>query len=136
MTKKIAISKKTLENLYCNEKLSTYKIAKELNCDPTVIQNRLREYKLNMRFPKKRIDISKERLKKLYWEDGLSSYKLAEILGVGRTTVYNKLIEYGLGTRPKRLMKISENELERLYNIQKMPLSQIAEEEQPYNSAI
>ena len=127
MTKKINIHKKTLENLYINKELSTYQISKKFNCDPTVIQNRLKENNITLRSPKKRIDMSKNDLKKLYWDKNLSSYKIAKLLKIGRTTIYNKLVDYGIGTRPKKIVRISKKKLKELYIDKRFSLSKIAE---------
>lgn len=124
--KKIEISKAILENLYLNKKLSTYEIAKLYNCDASVIQRRLKEYRIKIRLSKQRIDIPKEKLKELYRNKNLSSYKIAKLLKIGRTTVYNKLIGYHIGTRPKKIISIPKNKLRELYYNKRMPLSKIA----------
>jgi len=107
MSRKIIIPKKELRNLYIRKMLSTYTIAKKYNCDPTVIQNRLRKYNIRLRQPKLKINVPKSLLKDLYLRRCLSTYKIAKILKIGRTTIYMKLIEYGIQTRPKKIVIFS-----------------------------
>lgn len=127
MTKKINIPKNILKNLYLNQKLSAYQVAKKFNCDPTVIQKRLKRYGIKIRYPKKRIDVPKDKLQNLYWNKKLSSYKIAKLLRIGRTTIYSKLVDYGIRTRPKKIVRISKEKLKELYFDKKLPLSKIAE---------
>src|SRR3989344_1188857 len=126
MTNKIDILKEDLINLYNRERLSSYEIAEIFKCDPTIIQKRLKEYQIKIRYPKDRINISKELLKELYIKKGFSTYKIAKQLKIGRTTIYNNLINFGIKTRPKKIVYISRDELVRLYRIKKLSLSQIA----------
>lgn len=126
MSKKMSISKTKLRRLYVEDGLSTYKISKIYGCDPSVIQNRLREYSIPLRQPKTRIKISKKLLKELYWKRGLSTYGIAKETGLGRTTIYGKLIEYGIETRPKKIVSISRTRLKKLYD-KGMTVSRIAD---------
>lgn len=136
MSKKIAIPYSKLKYLYVKRRISTYKIAKIFNCDPTIIQRRLKEHNINIRKPKSKINISKKVLKELYWKEGLSTYKIARILKIGRTTTYNKLIEYNIKTRPKKVVKVSKKLLKKLYYDKKLPLSKIAKRYNCCNSII
>tara|TARA_Y100000310_G_C20590298_1_gene767623 strand:+ start:270 stop:1352 length:1083 start_codon:yes stop_codon:yes gene_type:complete len=124
--KKIEIPRNRLKNLYLDKRLSTYEIAKIFECDPTVIQNRLREYNVKIRYPKKRIDIDKKYLRELYLNKKLSTYKIANIFNCGARTVYSKLIENGIKTRPIKRIMISKKKLFDLYHHQKLSYSQIA----------
>jgi len=126
ITKKIEIPKEELEKLYIKKGLSSYKIAKIYKCYPTVIQKRLREYKIPLIHKKNKINISKERLHELYINRKLSTYKIAKLTRIGRTTVYNKLIESGIATRPKKVVEISKSKLKELYSKERLSLSQIA----------
>jgi len=56
----------------------------------------------------------------------LSTYDIAKKLGIGRTTIYNKLIEYSIKTRPKKIVNINKDNLNKLYYKRKLPLSKIA----------
>ena len=126
MDRKLHVPYSELKKLYAEKNLSTYKIAKIFNCNPSLIQRRLKEYNISIRYPKKKIDLSKNLLRNLYWNKCLSTYKIAKKLRIGRTTIYSKLIEYGIETRPKKIVFISKKELEKLYHEKKMPLSKIA----------
>ena len=46
---KFYIYKKQLINLYSNQKLSVYKVARKLNCSPQTIFNRLKKFKIKTR---------------------------------------------------------------------------------------
>lgn len=126
MTKKIIISKDVLENLYINKKLSTHKIAKQFNCDPGVIQRRLREYKIELRQPKKKIIIPRRKLYNLYANKQLSTQKISKILGTSSCFIYYKLKELGITTRKKRKLKISKEKLKKLYVDNRLSCSKIA----------
>ncbi|MBS3078706.1 hypothetical protein J4218_01160 [Candidatus Pacearchaeota archaeon] len=126
MTAKIKLSKYALEDLYLNKNLSTYKIAKKFNCDPSVIQNRLKEYSISLRNPKKEIKISKEKLIDLYIVKKLSTQRIARILGISSCSVYYKLKKADIKLRSKNLLTINKEELQQLYIEQGLSLSQIA----------
>lgn len=126
MSKKIAISKYKLEELYVKNQLSSYSIAKIYSCDPTVIQKRLKEYNIPTRQPKRRIKIDKRELVEFYTKKKLSSYKIAKRLNVGRTTVYMRLRGYNIKTRPLKVVYISKERLKDLYIKKRLSLSQIA----------
>ena len=126
MTKKLIISKDVLENLYINKKLSTYKIAKQFNCDSGVIQRRLREYKIELRQPKKKIIIPRKKLYNLYVNKQLSTQKVSRILGTSSCFIYYKLKELGITTRKKRKLKISKEKLKKLYVDDRLSCSKIA----------
>ncbi|MEK6936136.1 MAG: methionine--tRNA ligase [Nanoarchaeota archaeon] len=126
MTKKIEISKKLLDKLYLQCNLSTYKIAKKLGCDPSVIQKRLKEYKIKSKNPKEKINFTKEKLFDLYIIKKFSTQKISNILGISSCTVYNKLKEAGIDIRPKKIIKINRKALEKLYINNKLSCSEIA----------
>ncbi|MBU3905107.1 MAG: hypothetical protein KJ906_03090 [Nanoarchaeota archaeon] len=124
--KKINIPKKELEKMYVNKILSTYKIAKEYACDPTVIQNRLKEYDIPRRIPKKRISISKKELVNLYLKKKLSTYKIAKLYNCRNSTIGRKLEESKIKTRRLEKIEILKGELIYLYSKRRLPLSKIA----------
>lgn len=126
MTKKINISIELLEDLYGKQKLSTHKIAKKFNCDPGVIQRRLKEHEIKLRLPKKKITLNKKKLRDLYINKQFSTYKIAKILGISSCTVYYKLKENKIKTRPKKNITISKEKLKRLYYNEKLSLYKIA----------
>jgi predicted DNA-binding protein YlxM (UPF0122 family) len=125
--KKIIISRKKLVRLYEDKQLSTYTISKILKCDPTVIQKRLKEYKIEIRYPKKAIKTSKKLLENLYINKGLSTYKIAKIMNCGPRTVYSKLVKYNIKTRPIKRVPIQKERLIDLYHNKKLSYSKIAE---------
>jgi predicted DNA-binding protein YlxM (UPF0122 family) len=126
MTKKIIIPKKVLESLYTDKQFSTHQIAKQFNCDPGVIQRRLREYTLKLRPPKRKIIISRKKLYNLYINKKLSTQKIARILNVSSCTIYYKLKELKIQTRPKKVIKIDRKILKKLYIDDKLSCSKIA----------
>ncbi len=125
--KKIEISFEELYELYFKKNLSSYKIAKLFDCDPSVVQKRLKENQLKLRNPKSKQDISKETLEKLYSEEKLSTYKIADKLGIGRTTIYNRLLEFGIELRPLKKVDISSSKLKFLYYSKKLSSQKIGE---------
>ncbi len=125
MTKKIEIPERILEDLYLIRDLSTYKIAEKFNCDPTVIQKRLKDYNIKLRKPKKKIIISKERLFDLYINKKFSTQKISKILEISSCTVYNRLIELNIPIRCKNIVKIDRKELKELYIEKNLSCSKI-----------
>ena len=125
--KKINIPQNKLERLYLIKKLDSYKIAKIFECSPSVIQKRLKENKIPIRYPKKKIEIDKILLEDLYINRKLSTYKIGKILNCGATTIYSKLIEAGIKPRPIKRVIISKEKLNDLYYNKKLSYSQIAE---------
>ena len=127
MIEKIVISKKILEDLYLNKKLSTYKIAKRLNCNPSVIQKRLKEHGIKARNPKKRIDIPESKLYDLYVKQRLSVTDTAQKLGISHCATYYKLKKNGIEPRKKNILKIKKEELYNLYIKENLSSQKIAE---------
>lgn len=127
MSKKIRILKRKLKDLYINKKLSTYNISRLYNCDPTVIQNRLREYKINLRKPKQKKDIKNKDLIDLYLNKKLSTYNIAKLYNCKANTILRHLNKYcGISARPLKIVYISKKELLDLYINKRFPLSKIA----------
>ena len=126
--KRIIIPKKKLEEFYLKKKLSTHEIAKLLGCDQGVIQRRLREYNIRIRYPKKEVGIPRKALEDLYVRKKLSTYKIADQYKCANNTIHRKLKIYGIKTRPKKIVQISKERLNFLYHEQKMPFSKIAKE--------
>ena len=124
--KKINIPQNKLERLYTHRGLSTYQIAKICNCNPSLIQKRLKGYGIPIRYPKKKIEVDKILLEDLYINKKLSTYKIGKILNCGARTIYSRLIEHNIKPRPKKIVQISKEELVDLYCNQKLPYSQIA----------
>jgi predicted DNA-binding protein YlxM (UPF0122 family) len=125
MSKRIEIQRETLKRLYLQKNLSTHKIAKIFGCNPTAIQNRLKEYKIKSRLPKKKIAIPKDMLYNLYINQRLSTQKIAEKLGMSSCSVYYKLVEAGIETRQKNIIKISKERLKYLYHNKNLSCSEI-----------
>jgi len=124
---KIDIPKKELEKLYIHKKLSTYSITHMYNCNPSVIQKRLKEHKIKIRYPKKKIPLTKSELEELYIKQGLSTYKIAKIYNCGSRTVYGILKRHKIKPRPVRRVHISKEELFDLYTNKKLSFSKIAD---------
>ena len=126
MTKKIGIPKEKLEELYLKGGLSSYKISGIYKCDPTVIQNRLNEYKILLIHKKEKINISRERLYELYVKKGFSTYKISKLYDCWHSAIYYKLKDFNIKTRPKKIVHISKNKLNELYINKKLSLSEVA----------
>jgi hypothetical protein len=126
VTKKIDIPKEKLIELYIKQKLSTHEIGRIIGCDPTVVQNRLREQKIKLRNPKKKIIVSKERLNNLYIRRRLSTQKISKLLKISSCSVYYKLKEVNIKTRKKILFDINKIKLEELYTKNKLSCSEIS----------
>ena len=126
MSKKISLPSFILKDLYLHKEWSTYKIAKKFNCNPTVIQNRLKEYKVKLRNPKQKVAISKEKLYDLYIIKKFSTQKISKLLGVGSCTIYYKLKTLNIPLRKKNIICVSKGKLEELYLKKNLSCSEIA----------
>lgn len=73
--------------------------------------------------------LSRERLQELYIEQSLSADEIAKQLGCGETTVFRALEKYGIPRRSKHdyRLEIAREELEKLYLVEKLSESEIAE---------
>lgn len=73
--------------------------------------------------------LSRELLAELYVEQSLSADEIAKQLGCGETTVFRALEEYGIPRRSKHdyRLEIAREELERLYIVEQLSESEIAE---------
>ena len=101
MPNKIKISKKKLRELYRNNQLTTYEIAKVFGCCQATIWKRLNEFKINLRKPitrKANVPI-KNFLKKQYIKNKLSTWEIEKRFGYSRGTIHKKLKEYGIDIR-------------------------------------
>jgi len=127
MSRKIEIPPEVLEDLYSTQKLSTYQISKKFNCNPSVIQKRLKKGGIKLRNPKHKIEISKEYLFDTYVHKKLSTQKISKLLDISSCSVYYKLKEFGINPRKKNLLLISKENLKKLYTDQNLSCSTIAE---------
>jgi len=128
--RKIEIPAGELRRLYEKQKLTTYKIANIFNCDPSVIQKRLKEYDIPTR--RRVVKISKGELKLLYLRKNLSTYQIAKLYNCCPTSIYMKLRVWGIKTRPRKVVNIPKSVLHDLYIKKNLPLSHIARK---YNCA-
>jgi len=95
---KVEISKKRLEYLYKNKKLSTYHIAEMYNCCQCTIWKRLRKFNIKARNTHSlysKIPTKKE-LIDLYVKKGMSTWGIEKKYGYARSTVHRHLREHGL----------------------------------------
>lgn len=125
MTKKIEIPKSILRDLYLNKNLSTYKIARRFDCNPSVIQKRLKDYKIELRSPKKKIEISRNKLYSLYTDQGFSTKAISKILKISSSAAYNKLVDFNIPIRHKNIVTISPRKLRGLYLDKNLSCSEI-----------
>jgi len=126
--KRHIFSKKKLKDLYWEQKLSTFKIAKIFSCTAGTIVNRMKKYNIKRRHSgPKSINISKNALNTLYIEKGLSAPKIAKICHCEQTAILNRLRKYNIPIRqPKQKIIISKKELKQLYKKRKLSAYKIA----------
>ena len=86
--KRVDIKRSIVIKLYNEDKLSSIKIAKKLDCSKTVILRILRENKINMR---KGLGLNEEEIIKLYCEDKISPNKIVKNLNGSMQPVYSIL---------------------------------------------
>lgn len=101
MKKGLKFTKKQLENLYWNKKLSLGQIGERFHCQGTNILYWLKKFRIKRR-PSywKKVDIPKRVLKDLYLNKKMSSLKIAEKLGnVNARTIRKKLKKFEIPTR-------------------------------------
>lgn len=124
MKKGLKFTKKQLENLYWNKKLSLRELGGRFHCQDTNILYWLKKFEIKRRPAYwKKIDIPKRVLEDLYLNKKMSSIKIAEKLGsVNARTIRKKLKKFGIPTRPlsesltKKFKKPFSNDLgERAY---------------------
>ena len=102
MKKGLKFTKKQLENLYWDKKLSLSQIGEQFHCQGTNILYWLKKFGIKRRPAYwKKVDIPKRVLKDLYLNKKMSSIKIAEKLGtVNARTIRKKLKKFGIPTRP------------------------------------
>ena len=101
MKKRLKFTKKQLENLYWNKKLSLGQIGERFYCQGTNILYWLKKFKIKRRPAYwKKVDIPERVLKDLYLNKKMSSLEIAEKLGtVNARTIRKKLKKFGIPTR-------------------------------------
>lgn len=99
MPKKIVISKKELEKLYLDKKLTTYQIANELSCCQATIWKRIHKHNIKPRTPWIAVNLPKSTLHDLYVNKKLSTWKIERELKIPRGTIHRKLKEYNITPR-------------------------------------
>lgn len=95
---KITIKKDDLQKLYRIEKKSTVAIAKIYNCHHSTICNRLREFRIPIRF---RYKILKEDLIRLYHKENKSTIAIAKIYNCTSGAISYKLNKFGIPRKSK-----------------------------------
>ncbi len=101
MKKGLKFTKKHLEDLYWNKKLSLGKIGEKFHCHDTNILYWLKKFEIKRRPAyRKKIEIPEAILKDLYWNKNLSSGEIAKMFGIkhGRT-VLKKLNKFEIPTK-------------------------------------
>ena len=124
MKKGLKFTKKQLENLYWNKKLSLSQIGKQFHCHNTNILYWLKKFEIKRRPAyRKKIEIPKAVLENLYWNKNLPTREIAKMFGIkhGRT-VLKKLNKFEIPTKTlsqamtKKFKKPFSNDLgERAY---------------------
>ena len=95
------LSKEKLRELYEEQKLTTYQIAKRLRCCQATVWKRLVYFNIKRRKPHELYSNvpSKEQLVDLYLKKKMSTWKIERLYGFSRGTIHRKLREFGLKTR-------------------------------------
>jgi len=124
---KIKIPKKILYKLYIKKGLSSARIAEIYKCERTAILNRLREYEIPVKHPKKSLKPNKQILYNLYIDRQLSPYKIAKYFNCSPSTVRNWLFIYNFPVRKKNLILASKKQLSHLYFKKRCTLKKIAD---------
>jgi predicted DNA-binding protein (UPF0251 family) len=126
--------------LYWEEELSQREVSIILGCSESTVRNKMKRYNIKPRSMSEAqilrygIHISEAELRRLYKCERLPLAKCAEILGCGHETVRKRLRDYGLKSRSRSeaaLLRynvhISEAELRRLYEYEKLSITKCAQ---------
>lgn len=100
--RKVNISKKELERLYLQKKLSTGEISKILDCTHVTVLNRLKEFKIKSRTKlgtRKPVRIAKEELNRLYHQEKLTQKQIAKKFGHAPYGIQRWMKIYGIKSR-------------------------------------
>lgn len=130
---KIDIPKKTLKDLYENQKLSIAQIASKLGYSNSPIHRLLKECQIKIRSiseAKEKFNISKKELRNLYWKQKLSTAEIAKKYGCNHVTIVNRMKKYGIKSRGHlgltKPIRIPKKGLEYLYQTRNLSLDKIA----------
>src|SRR3989338_659548 len=96
---KISIPKDLLQDLYLNQRLTTYQVAEKLDVCQATIWKRLHEFKIKPRLSYVPVGFTKEQLKKWYLNDRLSTWEIQKRFGYSRSSLHRKLLEHGIDSR-------------------------------------
>ena len=92
------INRRQLVDLYSKQKLSTYAIAKQYECDPKTVYFHLKRQNIPIR-KKKEIVLKKEELDHLYLVERKSLAEIGRIYGFSAAGILKKCKEYGITRR-------------------------------------
>ena len=92
-SQRIVIPQQLLMQLYIEEKLSSWQIAKKLNCSQDTVIRRLHEYAIPIR--SRRLDLPLKEVVNLY-ERGMGVKQLAKRFNCSHTTLANRLRKLGV----------------------------------------
>jgi intein-encoded DNA endonuclease-like protein len=125
---------KKIINLY-GDNISSREIAKNFNCSQNTILRILK----NNNIPRKsnsegklkgKYKPTKKELEKLYWGDNLSTVEIGKKFGFNNGTIRRWMIKHGISRKPlsesKFKVKLSKEELKKLYIDQKLSTNKIA----------
>lgn len=96
--RRLDIGKKSLERLYWDKQLSTYKIAEVLHCDPKTVWYHLKNEGVPTR-PRKVVYVSKEDLIELYKHQGLSLREIGDNYSIVPAAVLRKMRKFNIPLR-------------------------------------
>ena len=133
MIKRPQINKRTLNNLYSQQNLSTYKIAEIYKCYPAQIRVLLKKHRVKIRsrrqamFVDRGINITRVELRKLYIKQDLSTHEIAKKYNCYASTISDYLKRYKIPIKPpKKKFLVSKRELKQLYVGKKLSIRNVA----------
>lgn len=102
------IGEEELRRMYEVEGKTQREISGYYGVNRTVIGDRMREYRINVR--QRRCSIKKNDLKRLYWEEKMGLYEIGNRYGVTPQTIWERMKEFGIERR-------SNSEAHRRYSL-------------------
>ena len=104
MRKIVVIPKAQLEQLYLEQRLSSVKIGKQLNCSNPTVLKLLKNYGIRIRpLPEaqRKLDVDHDTLYKMYWGDSMSASQIAAVYSVDANTILHYLKVFDIPRRTR-----------------------------------
>ena len=123
-TVKDKISREQLTKYYTDKELTIKEVAKIFGCSESYIYNLLVKYSL---VRSQLVKVSKEDINDLYWNKDWLVEAIANKFNCSASCILRKMKKYGIKTKEVRKLKISKEELYRLYVIEGKTTCEIGE---------